>query len=564
MRSFLSKHLQKILLVTAGAILAGFIIYLGTGNLQSSLLSQQVSSVIYSENFDSTIPVRWWRNGWHIHKSDFSEYTDSGEMKISSAYTVLKTLPIHPQPGASYTLKFVAKRDKPGSTRSYVRLYYTNDPSKSDNSPIGDKDVYLNETWQQVSYTFKVPQSADVSDNMTIEINADGNAHLMLDELTFTEEKTLITNINDNIDVSNQNTTPVQNTNTQNIENSNVQNTNSLGNNGQANVNQNIQNQNTAPQVMNTNLNSITLSNQNTNTIPLQTNTNVQIQSNTNQSVSNSNQNLVSNNGVQTNINQVILQINTNNTSSTVVPVITSSGGGGGGGSYNNSLIPVTNTTQSPSKTDIMYCPPTCPTVSVPRDLSAGHFARSAILFLVSAKVMQGYPGGDIRPDNPINRAEISKILQVGFQMEDTGTTISLPFKDVGIQEWYYTSLVTLYKKALLKGYPDGTFKPAQYALRAEAIKMLALALYDESGIISRFNTWKSLHPTYAYTFFQDVPSDAWYAPYLFVLAEDEVVKGRNANGKVLFYPADMISRGEFAVLLARIIEQKNIQYPNS
>jgi len=47
-------------------------------------------------------------------------------------------------------------------------------------------------------------------------------------------------------------------------------------------------------------------------------------------------------------------------------------------------------------------------------------------------------------------------------------------FSDVQKNSWYYAAVLTCKLKKIINGYPDGTFKPGNYASRAEAFALLA------------------------------------------------------------------------------------------
>lgn len=178
----------------------------------------------------------------------------------------------------------------------------------------------------------------------------------------------------------------------------------------------------------------------------------------------------------------------------------------------------------------------------------------------MSADIMNGYTDRTVKPDQFINRAESAKIIQKTFSLKNTQTRF-FDFTDVSQTDWFHEAVAALFEQGLISGYADHSFGPGNFLTRAESAKILALAIKSESEIISNFQKWQNLHPTYTYALFRDVPVMSWYAPYVYSLASEEIVKGKNPY---IFTPEEKISRGELAVMTMRIIEKAHLQYPNS
>ncbi|WP_229696533.1 X2-like carbohydrate binding domain-containing protein [Paenibacillus albidus] len=85
---------------------------------------------------------------------------------------------------------------------------------------------------------------------------------------------------------------------------------------------------------------------------------------------------------------------------------------------------------------------------------------------------IKGYPGGLFKPDNKITRAEIAVILVSAVSMEAGGAPAV--FSDVGAKHWGAGAINAVAGMGLMKGYNDGTFRPAQTLTRAEMASVLA------------------------------------------------------------------------------------------
>lgn len=115
---------------------------------------------------------------------------------------------------------------------------------------------------------------------------------------------------------------------------------------------------------------------------------------------------------------------------------------------------------------------------------NAGRF-QGEILDFYRKGLIQGYSDGTFRPLNPINRAEFLKIL---FEVSSAGqfrvnTEMSRScFPDVPANEWYTPYVCQAKNLGMVRGYPDGTFRPAQSITLPEALKLLLLRHADNDS----------------------------------------------------------------------------------
>lgn len=103
-----------------------------------------------------------------------------------------------------------------------------------------------------------------------------------------------------------------------------------------------------------------------------------------------------------------------------------------------------------------------------------GHWAQSLISTLLEKGIVSGYPDGTFKPDQPITRAEFSAILcrALGISPSESGS--NFPDLQGHWAEKYVTPLV---EKGFIKGYPDGTFGPDQLIKRSEIAAIMARAM---------------------------------------------------------------------------------------
>lgn len=90
---------------------------------------------------------------------------------------------------------------------------------------------------------------------------------------------------------------------------------------------------------------------------------------------------------------------------------------------------------------------------------------------------MNGYPDGTFRPENGVTRGEAAAMLA---RLIDPARAYyeKSSFKDVR-GKWYEHEVAYLEKEGMMKGYPDGTFKPEEKMTRGEFASMMA-PLYTE------------------------------------------------------------------------------------
>jgi len=104
------------------------------------------------------------------------------------------------------------------------------------------------------------------------------------------------------------------------------------------------------------------------------------------------------------------------------------------------------------------------------------HWANEYIAKLYSKGIINGYPDGTIKPDNDISRAEVAVILAKALGVNPKATNAS-KFKDISdVPESMLQYINVLAEKGIFKGYEDGSFKPDNKITRAEFITVIMRA----------------------------------------------------------------------------------------
>ena len=170
-------------------------------------------------------------------------------------------------------------------------------------------------------------------------------------------------------------------------------------------------------------------------------------------------------------------------------------------------------------------------------DISKNHQNYEAIVLLKKEGIIKGNPDGSFRPNTPINRAEFAKILLLALKKEVQSPRGSI-FTDVPAESWFAPFAETAASYGIIKGYPNGTFGAGNNINRAELFVMLSRSL-DETK--------------YGSSNFADVPDDAWFADAAAFAEKNELLDFGNA-----FLPSKAMTRAEVAEAVARFMEVRS------
>lgn len=173
------------------------------------------------------------------------------------------------------------------------------------------------------------------------------------------------------------------------------------------------------------------------------------------------------------------------------------------------------------------------------QDLSSQDPETIFIKYLLNRRLVAGYPDGTFRPKASLTRAEavtlLLGIVEPVFEKSGTG------FKDVKPGHWAYRNIMAANGAGILKGYPDGTFRPNAFLTRSEAMALLVKVSNDDKNKIEL--------PDLA-----DVNNKHWAAHSVAVgLASGMVVMDAVSDR---FYPDEPINRGEMARALAVLLTE--------
>ena len=155
-----------------------------------------------------------------------------------------------------------------------------------------------------------------------------------------------------------------------------------------------------------------------------------------------------------------------------------------------------------------------------------GHPNQTAIEYVQSEGIVEGYPDGTYKPDQTINRAEFTKIIVGATSGPQYAHTTSC-FSDIPSDQWFTPYVCFAKEHGIIEGYPDGLFRPANTINLAEAAKIVV-----ESFEIPPVET-SSQQP--------------WFLQYLLALQSVRAMPG-NVTG-----PDMALTRGQMAEIIYRV-----------
>lgn len=168
-------------------------------------------------------------------------------------------------------------------------------------------------------------------------------------------------------------------------------------------------------------------------------------------------------------------------------------------------------------------------------DLKATHWASSTIEFLNTKELIKGYPNGTFKPESTITRAEAATIIARALGITKTNDTT---FSDVKSTHFAYDAIVAVAEKGIITGREASKFSPDGKLTRAEMATILKRA-YNLTGTTAL--------P------FKDVPSSHWAYEAIQTVYQNQLTGGYPDN---TFKPNNSITRAEFATFLTKILQK--------
>ncbi|MFD2444569.1 S-layer homology domain-containing protein [Bacillus sp. CGMCC 1.16607] len=168
------------------------------------------------------------------------------------------------------------------------------------------------------------------------------------------------------------------------------------------------------------------------------------------------------------------------------------------------------------------------------KDVPSNEYFFEAINSLHARNIINGFGDGTFRPNEIITRAQAAKILALALDLDMT--IIKDPgFKDVPKENWSYQYISALANKGIIAGYGD-EFKPNDPLTRAQMAKIISLAYHLQTDDSKQLP-------------FTDVKHGDWFANYVGALVGNEITSGTTPT---TFSPNKNVTRGQIAAFVYR------------
>ncbi len=173
------------------------------------------------------------------------------------------------------------------------------------------------------------------------------------------------------------------------------------------------------------------------------------------------------------------------------------------------------------------------------KDVNKDSWSYKYIEFVQNNSLMIGDDNNNFRPKDKLTRAEtvtiINKIIKEK-NIKINYTNSNIKFTDIK-GHWAYNEIAECYKKGIIKGYEDYTFKPDEYITREEIVT-----------ILDRLNIYNINENKIVYI--KDINSNMWSYNSIVKLVKSGIIKGYD---DYTFKPKNNITREEITSILYNI-----------
>lgn len=173
------------------------------------------------------------------------------------------------------------------------------------------------------------------------------------------------------------------------------------------------------------------------------------------------------------------------------------------------------------------------------------HWAKTYIEEAVKYGFVSGYTDGTFKPDNPITRAEFTKMLNSAIG--NTAET-DINFPDVKSGKWYYNDVRKGVAAGFISGKSNGDFAPDAKITRQETAVMLSriVPTSGSNATLKVYSDYKNVE-YWAETALEKITAKGYLGAY--------------NDGKL--HPKDNLTRGQAAKILTLVLQKETIDKNN-
>ena len=166
-----------------------------------------------------------------------------------------------------------------------------------------------------------------------------------------------------------------------------------------------------------------------------------------------------------------------------------------------------------------------------------GHPAESYIIELSNLGIVQGYPDGSFRPENPVTRAEMLKMVMMASMIQPLPDHDNPNLYFVDLDGWQAEWVNTAYTLGIVDGY-GSYYAPNNPVNRAEGVKLTLASFGIFPGEIPQSS-------------FSDV--HGWMVPWVEVAYGLGIID-MSPDGR--FYPESAMTRGMAAMVIVKMMDR--------
>lgn len=171
-------------------------------------------------------------------------------------------------------------------------------------------------------------------------------------------------------------------------------------------------------------------------------------------------------------------------------------------------------------------------------DVASDKWYADEIHYLYQKGIVTGYEEKKFLPNNPVTRAEA--ITMIGRALDYSGDKRATRYTDVGSGHFSSGYVEQASEEEIITGFPDGRFRPNAPIIRGDVAVMLHRA-------------YEFTKPSITTADFQDLLKNKYYTEPVYTLLANQITDGYPDR---TFRPFNNITRAEFSVFLARVLDE--------
>ena len=187
----------------------------------------------------------------------------------------------------------------------------------------------------------------------------------------------------------------------------------------------------------------------------------------------------------------------------------------------------------------------------------ANHWASACIVALARRELIRGYPNGAFRPNGIITRAEYAALMRQSFpELIESETAIA--FQDVFVEHWAGDAIAWATRTGLFQGYSNNRFLPQQPISRVQAVVVMMAAISSEQASEAVSAPEAASEAQQIASLAAQTFSDADEIPAYAIAAVGLAIQQRLLEPLPEprpLYPGRPMTRGELAGLLCRALD---------